>query len=254
MEQEMPDVGTFMSAGTQVTLDNAGLFLAIWAMTGLPPQILGFVLGLTTGLGDQNSIKEAVAAQNWAALAPLAGLTVVGMAMGLLGYAATVLLSVKVLRGQAPSSAGALVLEGLGAIVRVVVASILVGLSVGFGFILLFLPGVYLMVRLSMAGFAVIADERGPVEAYSQSWAMTSGRFMNTFGFMALLLAVTFGGMLAVVAAGAVLKLVLSGVGPVGGLVAGLAGGALQFLVSAWASATMTKYYLELSARAPKAG
>jgi hypothetical protein len=249
---EMPGVGELLSAGTGVTLDNAGLLLGLWAAVGLPPQLLGFIVGLSTGLTEPNSIKDAVAAQNWTGLGLLGAVALVGLVLGLVGYAATILLASRALRGQA-SSVGDLLVEAVGRMVPVAIASVLSGMAVGFGFILLFLPGLYLMVRLSLAICATIVEESGPIDGLSRSWELVGGRFGETLVFLIALIAVAFGGMIAVIAAGFVLRLLASPAGAGGRLVAGLAVNALQFMISAWAAACVTKFFLELAARKPRA-
>jgi len=250
---DTPGVSECLSSGMKTTTAHVGFFLTVWAMTGVPPQILGYVVGLSTGISDQASIKAALEGQNWPALALLAALTTIGMALGLLGYVATVIACARIQRGEAPPSAGDAVLEAVGAIVRVALASALVGVTVVFGFGLLVVPGVYLLVRLSMAGFSSIVEETGPVDAFARSWKLVDGRFTDTLIFMLALFGAAFVGMMGVVAVGGVLKIATSPLGSVGALAAGLAGGALQFLVSAWATAAMTKYFLALAELHPRA-
>jgi len=247
----MPGVGDILSAGTKVTLDNAGLLLGLWAACGLPPQILAFVVGLNTGITDGPSVKAAFEAGNWGALGMLGAVACVGLVFGLVGYAATLALAARSLRGQ-ESAVGGLLSQALGRLIAVVVASVLTGMAVGFGFVLLFLPGLYLMVRLSLAVGATVVEDAGPLDAISRSWNLTSGRFGETLTFLAALILAAFGAFLAVIAAGLVLRLVASVAGAPGRLFAGLAINALQFLISAWAAACVTKYLLELAARQAK--
>lgn len=248
----MPGVGGILSAGTSVALDNAGLLFGLWAACGLPPQILALIVGLNTGITDGASVKAAVEAGNWGALGMLGAVAFVGLVFGLVGYAATLALAARALRGEA-SDLGGLLSQALGRMVAVVAASVLTGMAVGFGFVLLFLPGLFLIVRLSLAVGATVVEDAGPVDAISRSWELTGGRFGETLVFLAALVAVAFGAFLAVIAAELVLRLVASFAGAPGRAVAGLAVNALQFLISAWAAACLTKFLLELAARKPKA-
>jgi len=63
------------------------------------------------------------------------------------------------------------------------VAYFILSVVVGFGFLFLILPGIYLGVRLSFYPFA-IADGYGPLEApFTVSWEATQKRFWTVFGF-----------------------------------------------------------------------
>jgi uncharacterized membrane protein len=66
-------------------------------------------------------------------------------------------------------------------------ASILVGIIVFFGFILLIIPGIYLATRLQFFTFAMIEDKTlDPIEGIKKSWNVTRGKFWRIFGFSAL--------------------------------------------------------------------
>lgn len=248
---DLPGVGDIMSAGTAVTLDNAGLVLGVWAVCGLPPQLLAFVVGLTTGIVDGPSVKAAVDAGNWDALAMVGAVATVGLALGLLGHASILVLASRALRGQSSDLRG-LLAQALGRVLAVVGASVLTGMAVGFGFVFLFLPGLYLMVRLSLAVCATVVEEAGPLDGLRRGWELTSGRFGETLVFLAALICAAFAGMIAVIAAGLLLRFLGSAAGAPGKGMAGLAVNALQFMISAWAASCLTKFFLELAARRPK--
>ncbi|RKQ88788.1 hypothetical protein [Brockia lithotrophica] len=70
------------------------------------------------------------------------------------------------------------------------VAYLVVSFVVGFGFLFLILPGIYLGVRLSLYPFA-IADGYGPFDApFTVSWEATQKRFWTVFGFYAALIGI----------------------------------------------------------------
>lgn len=247
-----PGPGEVLSAATSVTLDNAGLILGLWLACGLPPQLIGFVVGLSTGLSNQNSIRDAISSQNYGALGALAVVAVVGLAFGLVGYTATVVLTSRALRGE-PNTVGGVLLEALRRMIPMLIASIVTGVAVGFGFVFFFVPGMYLMIRLSMALAAVVVEGRGPIESMSRSWSLTAGRFWGTAIVVASVIAVAFFAMIGVVTAGFIFRLATSLLGPAGGLLGGLVVNALQFVVSAWAAACMTMYFLGLADSGPAA-
>ncbi len=54
-------------------------------------------------------------------------------------------------------------------------ASLLAGAIVFFGFLLLIIPGIYFGIALSLVGYVVIDRKLGPVEAVQQGWNLTRG-------------------------------------------------------------------------------
>ena len=248
----LPGVGEMMTAGTGVTLDNAGLLLGVWACTSAPAQVLGLVVRTVAGLGDRDALKNAFLNHDMGVLAGLGAVALVGLVTGMLSYAATILLAARAFRGK-PVGLGDLLVDGLGRMPALLGASVLAGLAVGAGTLALFLPGLYLLVRLCLAACATCAEDAGPVEALSRSWALTSGRLMDTVVFASALFVVGLVAAIALMAAGFVLKLVGAVAGAAGAAVAGLVVNLLQFIVSAWGTACMTRYFLELSDRTPRA-
>ena len=77
-----------------------------------------------------------------------------------------------------------------------IAASLLAGLAVIGGLILLVLPGIFVAVRLSMVRFEVI-DGAGIKESLHKSWALTAGHFWWLFLFILLLIVLNILGALA---------------------------------------------------------
>lgn len=72
-------------------------------------------------------------------------------------------------------------LAGFQHVVPLVAASILVGIAVSIGFILLILPGIYLGVRLIFTMLLVVDRDMGALEAMKASWGHTSGEVLDLF-------------------------------------------------------------------------
>ena len=72
-------------------------------------------------------------------------------------------------------------------IVNYLLASIVEGLIVIGGFILLIIPGIFFALRLQYAVYLVVDKDLGPVEAIKTSWKMTKGNAWNLFFFGILL-------------------------------------------------------------------
>lgn len=68
--------------------------------------------------------------------------------------------------------------------VYLVVATLVAGILIIIGLLLLILPGIYLIIRFALFPAAVMVDDRGPLEGLSASWDRTKGHGLTVFGFM----------------------------------------------------------------------
>ncbi len=62
-------------------------------------------------------------------------------------------------------------------------ASLVVGIVVGVGFLLLVIPGILLMVKLAFAMYYVVDKGQGPMDAVKSSWNATKGMFVKLLIF-----------------------------------------------------------------------
>jgi uncharacterized membrane protein len=72
-------------------------------------------------------------------------------------------------------------------IVRYVLASIVTGIVVILGLVLLIIPGVILAIRLQYTTYLIVDKNLGPIEAIKKSWSVTRGNTWNLFFFGILL-------------------------------------------------------------------
>ena len=84
-------------------------------------------------------------------------------------------------------------------IVRYIVASIIQGIIVLAGFILLIIPGVILAVRLQYVTYLIIDKNLGPIEAIKKSWNITRGHAWNLFFFGVILGLINILGLICLV-------------------------------------------------------
>jgi len=68
-------------------------------------------------------------------------------------------------------------------IVRYILASLINGIIVFVGLLLLIIPGIILAVRLQYATYLIIDKNLGPIEAIKTSWRITRGNTWNLFFF-----------------------------------------------------------------------
>ena len=76
-------------------------------------------------------------------------------------------------------------------------ASILAGIAIAIGFLILVVPGVYLAIRLGFFPYAIVDGGSGPVEALQKSWELTRGSVLHLLGLGIVFALVNFVGVLA---------------------------------------------------------
>lgn len=81
-------------------------------------------------------------------------------------------------------------------ILNVVLGSLLGGLIVILGFILLVVPGIYFAIRLTYVIYFLVDQKTGPIEAIKRSWKLTKGHFFSILGLYLVLVLVNLFGML----------------------------------------------------------
>lgn len=82
-------------------------------------------------------------------------------------------------------------------------ANLITGLMIGFGFVLLIAPGLYLMGRLAVFGAAMVAEERrNPIDAIRRSFDLTRG---NGWAVAGLIIVVALAGLVAMGVTNAIL-------------------------------------------------
>jgi uncharacterized membrane protein len=82
------------------------------------------------------------------------------------------------------------------AFLSTVLTSVLLGICIGIGFLLLVIPGIIAAVRLSFAPLLVVDEGLGPTAALAESWRRTSGHFWTIFGVWLVAIPITFIGFL----------------------------------------------------------
>jgi len=84
-------------------------------------------------------------------------------------------------------------------IINFFLASILEGLIVVGGFILLIIPGIFFALRLQYTSYLIVDKNLGPVEAVKASWKITRGNAWNLFFFGILLFLINILGFLCLI-------------------------------------------------------
>lgn len=84
--------------------------------------------------------------------------------------------------GVRDATVGDLVSAAMPSIVPLVLMSIIFGIAVAIGFLLLIIPGLILLTLWAVSAPSVVVEGRGPVEALGRSYELVKGQGWNVFG------------------------------------------------------------------------
>ena len=105
--------------------------------------------------------------------------------------------------GRRDQSAGELVSAATPAIGSLIVFGILSGIAIGIGFVLLIIPGLFLLTIWSVGAPAIVAEGRGPLEAFGRSWELVKDHFWTVFGVLVVVFLIMIAAFVVAAAIGA---------------------------------------------------
>lgn len=237
-------LGDILSAALQIYRKNAAQLLLIVAVVTIPLSILSYLLAdvvfaadsKTVTIGNQ-SIKVTEPRSFFVFLLAL----LVSLAIGVI---ITAILQAAILRAAAQATIGdpvdveASYRWGLARFGSVLLVSILVGLAVGIGFLLLIIPGIILLVMFSVSVPAVVVENRRGTDAMRRSWELVSHHFWHVLGVI----------LVAAILAGIVSGLV-SAIGGSNGLLRAIFQAIAQIITAPFTALVSILLYLDLRAR-----
>jgi hypothetical protein len=89
------------------------------------------------------------------------------------------------------ASAGPSLRYGLSRLLPLMVAYIVVWIVVGIGFLIFFIPGIFLGVKWCVTFPAIVSERAGPFSAMGRSWELTRGHWWRTFGTLLVLVLIS---------------------------------------------------------------
>ena len=237
-------LGEILGSAFEIYRNNAAQLLTIVALIVVPLSVVSFLvarvaLGVKTKheLIGQQSVKIVEPRSFWIfALAAL-----ISAAIGII---TTAILQAAILRGAVQATIGDPVdvresyRWGLRRFRSVLLVSILVGLVVVVGFILLIIPGVIFLIFLSVSVPALIVEGLRGRQAMRRSWNLVRGHFWHVFGvvIIAAIITALVGGLISAIGGGN--RFV--------GLIFGAVG---QIIVAPYSALVTVLLYLDLRAR-----
>lgn len=182
-------VGSVISRSFSIYFGNFVPF-TLTAMLLISPAT---IIGLFIGFGDLDSSTASVLSVGNGA----ANFVLGSIIAGALVYAAF-----EAIKGNSPSIGGT-ISQGLRAAIAVIIVSILMGLLIGAGFVLLIIPGVFALVVLAVTVPATVVEKPGIIAAMERSKQLTKGyrwQILGVFVLYAIIISVVTGAMGALIA------------------------------------------------------
>ncbi len=176
------DLGNVINKAVDVLSKNAPGFLAVGlVLGGLPSFIMQYVvMGMILGGGGSGAAILA-------ALVSILVMVVTGaLLQGVLLRSAILHLSGR------PADISGSVSAGLGMILPIIGLSIIVGLAVAFGFMLLIVPGVILYVMFSVAIPVLVNERKDIIASISRSVELTAGSRWIIFALIVILIVLSW--------------------------------------------------------------
>jgi uncharacterized membrane protein len=218
-------IGPIFTRSRTIYAANFLIFTLVAIVTVLPHQ-----LG-----GDPQTTGGA--AQTFVAV-------IVGWILQFIGQAVILYGAFQAMRGR-PVVIGDALRRGFSRFLSLLAISILVGLGVGIGFVLLIVPGIILALRWAVAVPACVVENLGPIDSMRRSAQLTKGHRWKIFG-MGVLILVLF--IIAIVIIGALVGMgvfvVPQGVGR--GLLAAIVGVIVTGIVTAYFNVVAAMIYHDL--------
>jgi hypothetical protein len=175
------DVGNTLQQAFQLLLRHPQALLAF----GAASVVFGLAtLPLTLAM---TAAQQQAATQPFEALANMVpawcGIMLASSAFAAVSYSVFVLFLGDVLANR-ERPFGELVREGLGRVLPMFGLNLLLGIVLGIGFLMCFVPGIFLATTLTLAIPAVVLEPAGPIESLKLSWERTDGHRWNVFFVM----------------------------------------------------------------------
>lgn len=180
-------VGEVYTTAFELYKANAAKLLTIVAIIVVPLSLLSALLANVVLAGTETTTvvlgeEITVVNRSW-------GLTILAsLVVAAISVIISALLQAAIIRGAALASVGdpldvdASYRYGFRRFGSVIWVSLLVGLAVGIGFILLIIPGLILLVLLSVSIPSLVVEDRRGTEAMGRSWNLTKSHFWHVAG------------------------------------------------------------------------
>lgn len=95
--------------------------------------------------------------------------------------------------GRRDFSVGELFSDAAGKILPLVLVAIIAGIIIGVGFLLLIIPGLFLLTYLFVVAPAVVVEDENAFSAMGRSWNLVKGQGLSVFGVIVVTVLIVIG-------------------------------------------------------------
>lgn len=234
-------VGEIVDATFTVYRRRFGPMFAIALMLVFIPFLISLVGGCSLDAGGTTSC-----------MSPIGWLAYIAGSIGtLVAGTAAVLVAAEAYAGV-PSDWRRAMRIGLRRILPIIGATIVAGVLIAIGFVLVIIPGIFLVVSFAVVWEALIIEGAGPIESIKRSWRLVSGERWRVFGAGLLVM------IIAIIVFGVVSAVIWFILSPGLGMSGGMAGYVVQqvstLLSIPLTAAVGTVIYLDLRVRKESLG
>ncbi|HEY7478502.1 MAG TPA: hypothetical protein VIB62_09715 [Actinomycetota bacterium] len=180
-------VGDVYTTAWELYKTNASKLFTIVAIVVVPLSLLSALLTYVVLAGSKET--TVILGEEVTVTTRSFGLTLLGSLLAAaIAIIISALLQAAIIRGAALASVGdpldveASYRYGFRRFGSVILVSLLVGLAVGIGLILLIIPGLILLVMFAVAIPALVVEDRRGTDAMSRSWNLVKGHFWHVVG------------------------------------------------------------------------
>jgi hypothetical protein len=190
-------IGEILSTAFDIYKNNVATLLLLIAVVVVPLSFIGALITEVAASPTESTVEilgQPVTTSEPRTLAVLIAATVIAVAIGVIIWAIS---EAAILRGAAQATIGdpvdieASYRWGLRRFGSVLLVALLVGLAVAIGFVLLIIPGLILIVLLSVSIPALVVENLRGTEAMKRSWNLVSGHFWHALAVILIAAIIT---------------------------------------------------------------
>ena len=185
-------VGEILTSAFEMYRANWAALMQVVAIVAIPVSLIGYLIAdqlirtatvstPVTGANGTVTYVDISGGNFWRGSLASALLLFVGVLIAQVLTGAITREAAGVFIGK-PITVGAAYSFGLARVWSILLVSILVGLIVGLGFVLLIIPGFIFLTWLAVSMPALVIEDRRGTKALSRSWELVRGRSWPVFG------------------------------------------------------------------------
>ena len=179
-------IGEVLDAGFRLLRARFGTLVVCVLVPMVPLSIIATILEASTNEAAFDINADTTTSSDGSVIAGALISTLLQGAAAALAVAACFRVISSAYLGE-EATAGPSLRYGLSRLLPLMVAYIVLSITLGIGFVLFIIPGVFLSVKWSVAFAAIVSERAGPFSAMGRSWELTRGHWWRTFGTLLVL-------------------------------------------------------------------